>query len=94
MPQAVETSSIFCTDPEVAELLGISLGRLRNKLSADCPLPPRICPPGSRHRLWPRDAVHAWLSQFLVCSSEQARRPLVEGRRDRPAKKERPARRR
>lgn len=30
------------TDPDIARLLGISLGRLRNKLTAGSPLPPHI----------------------------------------------------
>ena len=38
-------SGKYYTDKEVAGLLGISLGRLRNKLSAGQPLPPRIQPP-------------------------------------------------
>ena len=54
------------SDSEVAELLGISLGRLRNKLCAGNPLPPRIEPPGCRHRLWPCQAVHDWLEQFTI----------------------------
>ena len=60
-----EAQSPFYTDIEIAELLGVSLGRLRNKLSGGCLLPPRIQLPGSRRRLWPRDAVHQWLGQFL-----------------------------
>lgn len=54
----------YLKDKDVANLLGISLGRLRNKLVADDPLPPRICPPGCRYRLWPADAVYEWLQQF------------------------------
>ena len=38
-------SGICYTDEEVAHLLGTSLGRLRNKLCAGNPLPPRIEPP-------------------------------------------------
>ncbi len=65
--------STYYTDQEMARLLGISLGRLRNKLTAGNPLPPRIQPPGCRHRLWPRQAVHAWLEQFTV--KTRGRRP-------------------
>jgi len=69
----------YYTDADIARLLGISLGRLRNKLTARSPLPPRIQPPGCRQRLWPRDAVHTWLEQFLVTSVEDGtgRRVLV-----------------
>ena len=42
---------IYYTDEDIAQLLGISLGRLRNKLTAGSPLPPRIQPPGCRNRL-------------------------------------------
>lgn len=54
----------YYEDAEVARLLGISVGRLRNKICAGEPLPPRIQPKGSRQRLWPRQAVHRWLDQF------------------------------
>ena len=36
----------YYTDTEIARLLGISLGRLRNKLCAGSALPPRIQPTG------------------------------------------------
>ena len=65
----------YFTDTDIAELLGISIGRLRNKLTAGCPLPPRIEPPGCRYRLWPQEAVHAWLAQFRVTGG-------VPGQRD------------
>jgi hypothetical protein len=38
----------YYTDADIAGLLGISLGRLRNKLCAGSPLPPRIQLPGCR----------------------------------------------
>jgi hypothetical protein len=87
-----ELPGVYYRDSEVAELLGISIGRLRNKLSAGSPLPPRIQPPGCRNRLWPREAVHAWLEQFLVTSVEE-RRPEQPRRRGRPTKQETRARR-
>lgn len=89
----VETPGVYYEDAQVAELLGISVGRLRNKLTAGSPLPPRIQPPGSRHRLWPRQAVHDWLEQFLVTSVDQPQRPERHGRRGRPTKQETRARR-
>ena len=83
----------YYTDGDVARLLGISIGRLRNKLTAGSPLPPRIQPPGCRNRLWPQEAVHAWLEQFLITSADMSgpQRPL--GRRGRPTKQEARARR-
>lgn len=59
----------YYTDSDIARLLGISLGRLRNKLTAGNPLPPRIEPPGCRRRLWPCKAVHAWLAQYTVTAT-------------------------
>ena len=87
-----ELPGVYYRDSEVAELLGISVGRLRNKLTAGSPLPPRIQPPGCRNRLWPREAVHAWLEQFLVTSVEELR-VRQPRRRGRPTKQETRARR-
>ena len=64
---------LYYTDQDIAQLLGISLGRLRNKLTAGKPLPPGIQAPGCRNRLWPKAAVHAWLEQFLITSVEKPR---------------------
>ena len=75
----------YYTDADIAQLLGISIGRLRNKLTAGSPLPPRIQPPGCRHRLWPRVAVHDWLEQFVVTStSPDAQRVRRKGLRGQP----------
>ncbi len=84
---------MYYTDQDMARLLGISLGRLRNKLTSGSPLPPRIQPPGCRNRLWPKEAVHAWLGQFLTTSVEKPRTPQPLGRRGRPTKQEARARR-
>lgn len=84
----------YYNDEEVAGLLGISLGRLRNKLCAGNPLPPRIEPPGCRHRLWPRQAVHDWLEQFMISVVEQPRGGNEPRRRGRPTKLEERSRRR
>jgi hypothetical protein len=62
----------YYTDEEIAELMGITLQRLRNKLHGNQPLPPRIQPPGIRKRLWPVKAVHAWLDNYLVRYEEEA----------------------
>ena len=65
----------YYTDNEIADMLGISLGRLRIKLSAGHPLPPRIQLPGCRNRLWACNAAHEWLEQFTIAMSrsEQVR---------------------
>ena len=91
--QDQSSEGAYYTDQDIARLLGVSIGRLRNKLSAGSPLPPRIQPPGCRSRLWPREAVHAWLEQFLITSVEE-RRPEQTRRRGRPTKQEARARRR
>lgn len=98
MPSVTECqpgrNGIYYTDDEVADLLGISLGRLRNKLCAGNPLPPRIEPPGCRHRLWPRQAVHDWLEQFTISVVEQQSAGNELRRRGRPTKREERSRRR
>ena len=83
----------YYTDTEIAGLLGITLGRLRNKLCAGSPLPPRIQPPGCRNRLWPCQAVHEWLEQFTVTEADSAAHDSSPRRRGRPTKQEARARR-
>ena len=83
----------YYTDTEIAGLLGISLGRLRNKLCAGSPLPPRIQPPGYRNRLWPCQAVHDWLEQFTITVTDPDTYDSEPRRRGRPAKQEARARR-
>ena len=83
----------YYTDTEIARLLGISLGRLRNKLCAGSPLPPRIQPPGCRTRLWPSQGVHDWLEQFTVTVSEPITLAVGPRHRGRPTKREGRARR-
>ena len=82
----------YC-DTEIAGLLGISLGRLRNKLCAGSPLPPRIQPPGCRNRLWPCQAVHDWLEQFTITVANHAAHDHEPRRRGRPTRQEARARR-
>ena len=84
--EQVRGDSVYYTDIEIARLLGISVGRLRNKLTAGDPLPPRIQPPGCRHRLWPRNAVHAWLERFMVTAAGERGHPNPPPRRGRPTK--------
>jgi hypothetical protein len=98
MPSVTECNpgrnGTYYSDDEVAELLGISLGRLRNKLCAGNPLPPRIEPPGCRHRLWPCQAVHEWLEQFTVDVGDRPQSRNQPTRRGRPTKQEERSRRR
>ena len=82
----------YYTDTEMARLLGISLGRLRNKLCAGSPLPPRIQPPGCRNRLWPCRAVHDWLEQFTITVTDPVTHDSEPRRRGRPTKQEARAR--
>lgn len=83
-----DTEGRYYTDTDIAHLLGISIGRLRNKLAAGSPLPPRIQPPGCRSRLWPREAVHMWLEQFLVTSRDDSDGRQILGQRDGAPRKE------
>lgn len=84
----------YYSDSEIAGLLGISVGRLRNKLCAGSPLPPRIKPPGCRNRLWPYQAVHEWLEQFTILASTPVVHDSKSKRRGRPTKQEVRARQR
>ena len=54
----------YYSDADVAALLDISIGRLRNKISAGDPLPPRLQADGFRKRLWPCEAFHEWLRKY------------------------------
>ena len=98
MPSVTECKAsrngTYYIDDEVADLLGVSLGRLRNKLCAGNPLPPRIEPPGCRHRLWPCQGVHEWLEQFTVCVGDRPQSRNQPTRRGRPTKQEERSRRR
>lgn len=84
----ISTDGKYYTDTDVAQLLGITIGRLRNKLTTGCPLPPRIQPPGCRNRLWPRVAVHAWLDQFTITVANRIAPLDIVRHRGRPTKKE------
>lgn len=62
----LNVTDYYFTDAQLAALLGISVVRLRNKVSAQEPLPPYIQPPGCRKRLWNREQVNDWLSRFTI----------------------------
>ena len=93
IPEYTTKDGEYYTDMEIAGLLGISPGRLRNKLCAGSPLAPRMQPPGCRHRLWPCQAVHDCLEQFTVTVAEPKENDLPPQRRGRPTKQEARARR-
>lgn len=61
----------YYTDPEMAKQLGISLSRLRAKLSEGCFLPPRIELPNSRTRLWSIAKFEKWLESYEKNSVSQ-----------------------
>jgi hypothetical protein len=67
----------FYNDADVAALLDISIGRLRNKISAGDPLPPRLQADGFRKRLWPCQAFHEWLRQFEKAQINRQRDGLI-----------------
>ncbi len=91
--EQISREGVYFSDTEVAGLLGISLGRLRNKLCAGSPLPPRIQPPGCRNRLWPCKGVHEWLEQFTIRVSDQPEHNSTPRRRGRPTQVESRSRR-
>lgn len=69
--------SAYYSDADVAALLGISVGALRNKISAGDPLPPRLQPDGFRKRLWPCEACHEWLRQFEDAQAVRERNGIL-----------------
>ena len=83
----------YYTDTEIPRLLGISLGRLRDKFCAGSSLPPRIQPPACQNRLWHLQAVHDWLEQFTITVTDTAVLQRPSKCRGRPSKEEERARR-
>ena len=67
---------LYLSDQNVADILGISLKSLYNKVSQQDPLPVYICPPSTRVRLWPVKDFHEWLAQFRYETSQSARTQL------------------
>jgi len=63
----------FLKDEDVANMLGVSIDRLRAKLSSGDLLPPRVELPGCRIRLWDEEEFFDWLKQYEVrsCSDLQ-----------------------
>ena len=66
MLESPKTLESYLTDDDFAVLLGITVARLRNKVSAGEPLPPYILPPNCRRRLWPSSKVNEWFARFTV----------------------------
>jgi predicted DNA-binding transcriptional regulator AlpA len=60
----------FLNDRQLAEILGISIQSLRNKISSSENLPDRVQLPGCRKRLWPTKKVYQWLEMYTVSSIE------------------------
>ncbi len=58
----------YFRDEDVANLLGISVSRLRVKITYGEPLPDRIQAPGCKHRLWLKQKVFDWLDRHSVSS--------------------------
>lgn len=84
----------FLHDEDVALLLQISPGRLRNKIVLGDPLPPRAELPGMRVRLWPRKGVEEWILKFVKLgplSEPENPVPPIPKRRGRPPKTSRRA---
>lgn len=61
----------YLKDEEVASLLGISVSRLRVKITYGHPLPDRIQAPGCRQRLWLKEKVYKWLENHTVSSKAE-----------------------
>lgn len=72
-PDRQNDTDQYFTDQEFAALLGISVVRLRNKVSAGEPLPPYVQPPGCQKRFWNRDKVNDWLTRYGIGGHESPR---------------------
>ena len=71
-------SEIYGNDDDICKVFGISKSRLRAKLSANEPLPPRIEIPESRVRLWRMSEVYNWINKFETKEDAIPSRPAVE----------------
>ena len=60
----------FLTYKQLAEILKVSVGGLRNRHSRGEPMPPSIKPPGSRRRLFSRGDVDKWIRDSEQASDE------------------------
>lgn len=56
----------FLNDEQLADLLGVSVRGLRNKVVRGDPLPPYCRLPGMRVRLWPEDGVVDWIQSYQL----------------------------
>lgn len=65
----------FLSDEQLADLLGISVQGLRNKVARGDPLPPHCRLPGMRVRLWPEQLVREWIDRHVVGGSREVARP-------------------
>ena len=78
----------YFTDNQIAAILDISVGGLRNKLyrrnpdrtKPDSDLPP-YTPVAARVRLWSKDAVRAWLIERYQGDAETVELLMAQGER-------------
>lgn len=74
------------SDQDVAELLGISVDRLRKRIQGDELVPPYIHIPGTKSRIWDMDEVEGWMRGFrrtplsVVPTLAHAAPPVKRGR--------------
>ena len=84
-------------DREVAALMGISVSRLRMRISAGEPMPPYILLPNSKFRRWIEEDVLEWMRKYQRGGDTAPRatssRPNPGQRKGRPTKAETLARR-
>lgn len=70
----------FLSDEQLADLLGISVRGLRNKVVRGDPLPPHCRLPGLRIRLWPEDGVVEWIENYQVGALQNSELSRGRGR--------------
>ena len=78
-------SDRYLTVDDLARLLCLSPGTIRNKLSRGESLPPSVRLPGCRRRLWRESQVIKWLDNQVVLSVDSLE-PKAKKKRGRPKK--------
>ncbi|MES2682170.1 MAG: hypothetical protein V4650_01525 [Pseudomonadota bacterium] len=68
-------------DTEVAALLGMEIGTLRNRICKGLAMPPYSRPPGFAHRLWLKSDLLLWIEQQKLPNEPRFHSTLLEGRR-------------
>jgi len=54
------------SDKDAAAILGISVARLKARISAGASVPPFMKIPGAKFRRWDLDQVEAWMMTFMI----------------------------